>query len=264
MADKIAIVTGAGSGIGRATAMEFAKRGSRVCVADFSEESGKQTADLINDSYGKGRALFQKVDVRREEDVGRMIERTVEELGGLDILFNNAGIYEWYSVEDIPTDVWKDIIETNLYGVFYGTKLAIPHLKGKGGSIINTASTLGLFGSADSIAYCASKSGIIGFTKAAAVDLAKYNIRVNCVAPGSIDTSMVRRELANTGDSERALKAYNELYPAGRIGKPEEVARLVAFLASEDASFITGATHLIDGGLSAQWSESLASKIRVN
>lgn len=264
LSGRNAIVTGAGSGIGKATAIELAARGANVCVADFSEPGGKETADAINSVNGGRRAFFLKTDVRIEEQVIQLVEHTVKEFGGLDILFNNAGIYEWFSVENIPTDVWRDIIETNLYGAFFGTKHAIPHLKKRGGSIVNTSSTLGLFGSLDSVAYCASKSGVIGLTKASAIDLAKYNIRVNCIAPGSIDTPMVQRELANFGDATRARRAYNELYPVGRIGRPEEIAKLVAFLASDDASFITGSTYLIDGGLSAQWGEALEPKIRID
>lgn len=264
LSGRSAIVTGGGSGIGRATAIELASRGANVLVADFSETGGKETADTINRKIAAGRSVFQRTDVRDEEQVRHLVEQAVKTFGRLDVLFNNAGIYEWFSVENITTDVWRNIIETNLYGAFYGTRQAIPYLKGKGGSIINTSSTLGLFGSLDSVAYCASKSGIIGLTKASALDLAKYGIRVNCIAPGSIDTPMVQRELSNFGDAVRARKAYYELYPAGRIGTPEEIAKLVAFLASDDASFITGATYVIDGGLSAQWSEALAPKIKTD
>lgn len=264
MIGKTAIVTGGGSGIGRAAATELALRGANVCVADCSAAGGQATADAINSDVAEGRALFHKADVKIEDQMRLLFEHTVGHFGGLDILFNNAGIYEWFSVENTTADVWRNVVETNLYGAFFGTKYAVPYLKEKGGSIINTSSTLGLFGSLDSVAYCASKSGIIGLTKASAIDLAKYGIRVNCIAPGSIDTPMVQRELSNFGDAARARRAYNELYPVGRIGKPEEVAKLVAFLASDDASFITGATYLVDGGLSAQWSEALEPKIRVD
>lgn len=264
LSGRNAIVTGAGSGIGRATAIELAARGANVCVADFSETGGKETAKTIDSLNSGHRAFFQRTDVRNEDQVVKLVEQTVKEFGGVDILFNNAGIYEWFSVENIPTDVWRNIMETNLYGAFYGTKHAIPYMKKRGGSIVNTSSTLGLFGSLDSVAYCASKSGVIGLTKASAIDLAKYGIRVNCIAPGSIDTPMVQRELANFGDASKARRAYNELYPVGRIGKPEEIAKLVAFLSSDDASFITGGTYLIDGGLSAQWGEALEPKIRVD
>lgn len=263
LAGKTAVITGAGSGIGRATSIELARRGANICVADFSEEGGIETVETIKKKTPGCEVLFQKTDVRNEEQVKELMAQSAKEFGGFDILFNNAGIYEWFSVENIPTDVWKNIIETNLYGIFYGTKHAIPYLKSKGGSIVNTSSTLGLFGSLDSVAYCASKSGVIGLTKASALDLAKYRIRVNCIAPGSIDTPMVQRELSNFGDAEKAGKAYNELYPMGRIGKPEEIAKLVAFLASDDSSFITGSTYLIDGGLSAQWGEALEPKIKV-
>ena len=140
---RTAIVTGAGSGIGRATATELADRGANVCVADFAETGGRETSESINEHSIGGRTIFQKTDVRDEEQVRKLIEKTVEEFGGLDIVFNNAGIYEWFSVENIPTDVWRNIIETNLYGAFFGTKHAVPHLKKRGGSIVNTSSTLG-------------------------------------------------------------------------------------------------------------------------
>jgi NAD(P)-dependent dehydrogenase (short-subunit alcohol dehydrogenase family) len=260
---KVAIVTGAGSGIGRATANLFAKEGAFVCVADISEENGKKTVNAISQVHGAKSAFFVKTDVGTEENVRNMIESTVNQFGKLDIIFNNAGMYEWNSVENIPTEEWDRIIAVNLRGAFLGTRYAVPHLKKTRGVIVNTSSSLGVAGATESAAYCASKHGIVGLTKASALDLAKYGIRVNCICPGSIDTAMQAKEFERASDPSKMRKAYDEIYPVGRIGKPEEVAQLVLFLAGDRSSFITGTAHLIDGGLFAQWGESLASKIAV-
>lgn len=260
---KVAIITGAGSGIGRATALEMARNGASVCVADISDEKGKETVEMISDQFPGVMADFFRVDVSSEDEVKEMISYTVEKFGKIDILFNNAGIYEWFSIDDISTETWNRILNTNLGGAFNCTKNAIPHLIKSRGVIVNTSSALGLVGSTESVAYCASKSAIIGLTKAAALDLAKYGIRVNCIAPGSVETSMIERDFAHFGDSDMARKAYNAIYPMGRIAQPEEIARLVVFLASDAASFITGATHVIDGGLTSLWHEALAPKVKV-
>lgn len=261
---KVAIVTGAGSGIGRATALEMASNGARVCLADISEELGKATAKMIEDTVKGSEVEFFKVDVSVEEDVRKLISFTMVRFEKIDILFNNAGIYEWFSIENVTTESWEKTIRTNLGGVFNCTKNAVPYLKKTRGVIINTSSALGLQGSTESVAYCASKGGIIAFTKAAAMDLAPHGVRVNCIAPGSVETSMIQRDFEHFGDAELARKAYNELYPLGRIGKPEEIARLVVFLASENSSFITGAVHVIDGGISSQWAEGLAMRIKTD
>ena len=270
--DKVAIVTGAGSGIGRATALEFASRGLKLCLADISTRGLKETIEKIEKAKkhkqvsGKKKDrpesdLTIEVDVSNEQDVKRMIQSAVKRFGRLDILFNNAGIYEWTSVDITPTDIWDRIIAVNLRGAFLGTKIASPFLKKTGGVIVNTSSSLGFAGVPESAAYCASKGGIIGLTKASALDLAKYGIRVNCICPGSIDTAMQAREFARSGRPKEMRKAYSKIYPLGRIGKPEEVAKLVAFLSSDDASFMTGNAILIDGGVFAQWGESLAPYI---
>jgi len=260
---KVAIVTGSGSGIGRATALLFASEGARVLIADISEEGGNKTREIISQKFGADRSSFTKTDVGSEDDVKNMIKSAVRAFGKLDIIFNNAGIYEWTSVEKTPTEIWDHIITVNLRGAFLGTKYSVPHLKKTHGVIVNTSSSLGVAGALESAAYCSSKHGIIGLTKASALDLAQYKIRVNCICPGSIDTSMQAREFGRTGDPKKARKAYDKIYPMGRIGKPEEVAQLVLFLASDMSSFITGTPFLIDGGLFAQWGESLASKIAV-
>ncbi len=260
---KVAIVTGAGSGIGRATALLFAAEGANVLIADISEEGGKKTEKMISQKFGTERSSFTKTDVSREDEVKNLIDSAAERFGKLDVLFSNAGIYEWTAVEDTPTEIWDRIIAVNLRGAFLGTKYAVPHLKKTRGVIVNTSSSLGVAGALESAAYSASKHGVIGLTKASALDLAPYHIRVNCICPGSIDTSMQAREFGRTKDPEKTRKAYDKIYPMGRIGKPEEVAELVLFLATDRSSFITGTPFLIDGGLFAQWGESLASKIDV-
>jgi meso-butanediol dehydrogenase/(S,S)-butanediol dehydrogenase/diacetyl reductase len=261
--DKVAIVTGAGSGIGRATAILFAGEGAKVLAADISENGASNTAEEISQKFGKDRSAFVRADVSKEEDVKNMVDSTVERFGKLDVIFNNAGIYEWTSVEETPTEIWDRIISVNLRGPFLGTKYAVPHLKKTRGVIVNTSSSLGVAGALESAAYAASKHGVIGLTKASALDLARYQIRVNCICPGSIDTSMQAREFARTPDPARTRKAYDKIYPLGRIGKAEEVAQLVLFLATDRSSFITGTPFLIDGGVFAQWAESLASKIAI-
>jgi meso-butanediol dehydrogenase / (S,S)-butanediol dehydrogenase / diacetyl reductase len=260
---KVAIVTGAGSGIGRATSLLFAGEGAKVLVADLSEEGGTKTTETINQKFGSDTAAFVRTDVAVENDIKRMVETAVSKFGKLDVIFSNAGIYEWTSVEETPTEIWDRIIAVNLRGAFLGTKYASPYLKKTRGVIVNTSSSLGVAGALESAAYSASKHGVIGLTKASALDLAPYQIRVNCICPGSIDTSMQAREFNRTADPALMRKAYDKIYPLGRIGRPEEVAQLVLFLATDRSSFITGTPFLIDGGVFAQWAESLASKIAV-
>jgi NAD(P)-dependent dehydrogenase (short-subunit alcohol dehydrogenase family) len=261
--DKVTIVTGAGSGIGRATALLFAQEGASVLVADISQDNGNKTVDLISQKFGKDRSSFVRADVANEDDVRNVIDAVVEKFGKLDVIFNNAGIYEWTSVEETPTEIWDRIIAVNLRGAFLGTKYSVPHLKKTHGVIVNTSSSLGVAGALESAAYAASKHGVIGLTKASALDLAQYQIRVNCICPGSVDTAMQAKEFARAPDPDKARKAYNKIYPLGRIGRPDEVADLVLFLATDRSSFITGTPFLIDGGVFAQWAESLASKIAV-
>ena len=262
LSGKVSIITGAASGIGRAVAVELAKQGARVCLVDLNESGLRETASIVKDFDGK-LPLQYVVDVSAESKVEELISSVSEKFGRIDIIFNNAGISGWKSIESVTTDEYKKVIEVNLNSQFYVIKHSIQYLKQTKGAIVNTSSTLGLFGAKNSLAYCVSKSAVIGLTKATAIDLAPYGIRVNCIAPGSIDTNMVREELSQLPNPERGRKAYDQMYPLGRIGKPEEVAKLVLFLASPDSSFITGATFVIDGGLGSLWPESLASRMSV-
>src|SRR3990170_2762395 len=246
---KVAIVTGAASGIGRATADLFAAEGAKVVAADWTWAQGKEVVEAIK-SNGRD-AVFASVDVSRPEDVQAMVRTAVDRYGGLDVIFNNAGVEgEQAITADCSLENWDRVININLKGVFLGMKYAIPEmLKRGGGSIINNASVAGLVGFRGIPAYCASKGGVIQLTRAAALEYADQGIRVNCLCPGVIDTPMVERF---THDNPDALAQLKQLEPVGRLGRPQEVAELALFLASDRSSFITGAIIPVDGGLVAR------------
>lgn len=239
--NKVAIITGGSSGIGKATALLFAKEGAQVVIAGIDETKGKEAVKEIGDS-----AIFVKCDVTNSNDVKKMIDKTVKTFGKIDILFNNAGVYqEDKYVHELPEELWDEIIDTNLKGVFLCSKYAIQIMKKKGGAIINNASSLGLVAEAESPAYCASKAAVIHLTKVMALEYARDGIRVNCVCPGPIDTPMFRKSFKNKKEAENYIKNRTI---TGRIGKPEEVAKVVMFLAADDASFVTGSAYSVDGG----------------
>jgi len=246
---KSAIVTGAASGIGRATALLFAQEGASVLVADRDDAQGPAVAAEIE--AAGGRAKFVKVDVSRPEDVQAMVRAAVDAFGKLDVIFNNAGIEGEMNkpTADCTLENWTRVIGINLTGVFLGMKYAIPEmLKSGSGSIINNASVAGLVGFAGIPAYCAAKGGVVQLTKCAAMEYAKQNIRVNVICPGVIWTPMVERA---TGGTAEGREAFTALEPVGRLGTPEEIARMALFLASEDSSFCTGAPFIVDGGFVA-------------
>jgi len=245
---KVAIVTGAASGIGRAAALLFAEEGAKVIVADWDEAKGEQVAREVEGKGGE--AKFVKVDVSRAEDVQTMVNTAVESYGRLDVLFNNAGVEgEQAPTADCTLENFDRVIAVNLRGVFLGMKYGIAAmLKTGGGSIINNASVAGLVGFAGIPAYSASKGGIIQLTKTAALEYAKQNVRANAICPGVIWTPMVERFTSAGEEVRRALEGKE---PVGRFGTAEEVARLALFLASEDSSFCTGAPFVVDGGFVA-------------
>ncbi|WP_312471492.1 glucose 1-dehydrogenase [Neobacillus sp.] len=241
---KTAIVTGGGSGIGRATAIRFAEEGANVVVADVDSNAGEETLSLI-EVLG-GRAIFVKTDVSESGQMKNLIHVTTNTFGTLNIMFNNAGISnsEVRSV-DLAEEEWDRVIDINLKGVFLGIKYAIPEIvKAGGGAIINTSSLLGLKGQKYMSAYNASKAGVVVLTQNAALEYGKYNIRVNAIAPGVIDTKIIDLWKQN----ERKWPIISRANALGRIGTPNEVANAVLFLASDEASFITGATLSVDGG----------------
>lgn len=243
--NKVAIVTGAASGIGKETAMLFAREGAKVVVSDIDVDAGKAVVEEIEKRDGE--AIFVKTDSSSETDNKKLVQTAVEKFGILDVAVNNAGIGgPLAKTADYPVDGWKKVIDINLSGVFYGMKYQIPAMK-NGGSIINVASILGQVGSANSPAYVAAKHGVVGLTKTAAIEYAKEDIRINAVGPGYIKTPLVENAL----DSD-ALKALAGLHPIGRLGKAIEVAELFLWLASGKASFVTGSYYAVDGGYLAQ------------
>ncbi len=248
---KVAIVTGAGQGIGRATAVEFAREGAQVAVANRTVSKGEETAQLARAAGGE--AIFVATDVSRAEDVRRLIDTTVIKFGGLDVLFNNAGIGCGKFVADMTEEEWDRVIDTNLKGHFLCAKYAIPHLKARGrGMIINMGSVLGPTALPGASAYCATKAAIEGLTRALALELARDHIRVNTLAPGSVDTAMLWEGVSPEQLAE-ARRQVTEAQPVGYIGTPEQVARAAVWLASNEVDFMTGATLLVDGGILARF-----------
>jgi NAD(P)-dependent dehydrogenase (short-subunit alcohol dehydrogenase family) len=245
--DKVVLVTGGTSGIGRATALGFAREGARVAVVGRNPERGQRVVDEIEATGG--RAVFLACDVRVAEDCRRTVEETLRILGGLDVLFNNAGVYYANSVVDCTEEEWDDTVDISLKGAFLMSKYALPHMIEQGhGSIVNMASGWGLVGGNKAAAYCAAKGGVVLLTKAMAVDHSAQGIRVNCVCPGDVDTPMLVDDAQRRGMAWTDYMAEAANRPMHRVGQPEEVAHAVFFLASDEASFITGAALAVDGG----------------
>jgi NAD(P)-dependent dehydrogenase (short-subunit alcohol dehydrogenase family) len=248
VAGKVALVTGGGSGIGRASALTFAREGAKVVVADVAVEGGEETVRLIQQHGGE--AVFVKADVARAAEVEALVARAVQTYGRLDCAHNNAGIEGAAATTvDYAEDAWERVIAINLKGVWLCMKYEIPPiLKQGGGAIVNTASTAGLVGYRGGSAYVASKHGVVGLTKTAALEYAKAGVRVNAVCPGAIDTPMMGRL---TGHRPQRAERMAAAEPVGRMGRPEEIAEAVVWLCSEAASFVTGHAMAVDGGITA-------------
>ena len=249
LADKVALVTGAASGIGRAAALAFAREGARVVLADVDVQCGEETAQLVTKSGGE--AAFLKADVSSSADVENVVSVATQTYGRLDFGFNNAGVLgSGASMIDFTEDDWDDVMGVNLKGVWLCMKYEIPAMmQSGGGAIVNVSSVAGLVGSQHSPAYAASKHGVVGLTKTAALQYAPHDIRVNCVCPAAVFSPMLETLVTrNPQVGDRLLASQ----PNGRFASPEEVAEVVVWLCSDAASFVTGAALPVDGGYTAQ------------
>jgi meso-butanediol dehydrogenase / (S,S)-butanediol dehydrogenase / diacetyl reductase len=246
--NKATVITGGGSGIGEATARLFAAEGARVVIADIDENNGKRVAGEIGAA-----ALFRKTDVSDPAQVEALVKSTVERFGRLDVLFNNAFATRMGPVGQLSIEDWHQTISVTLSGVFYGMRFALPQMVAQGGGVIvNTASISGLFGDYGAGAYNAAKAGVVNLTRSAAIEYARKKIRINAVCPGMIETPAVLNGLIRQArDPERMRKANEEVHPMGRMGQPEEIAKVVLFLACDDSSFMTGSMVVADGGVTA-------------
>lgn len=246
--EAVAIVTGGGSGIGKATAEVFAEKGTAVVVADWNKESGAATVEGIRRKGGK--AAFCCADVSKPSDVENLVRTAVGQYGKLHILVNNAAIQILSRLVETTPEDWDRLHSVNLKGVFLGCKYAIPAMiRSGGGAIVNIASILGFKGDPDLAAYCAAKGGVIALTKAAALSYGPDGIRINCICPGDVDTPMVQDYFNKDPDPQALRQKTYQYYALRRIATPQEIGRVAAFLASDDSAFMTGASVVVDGGL---------------
>jgi NAD(P)-dependent dehydrogenase (short-subunit alcohol dehydrogenase family) len=246
--EKTAIVTGGGSGIGRAIALACAREGARVAVSDVDEDGGEETLRLIAESNPDAETLFVRADAGSVEENERLVEKTVERFGALHVACNNAGIAgELKPIGELGVDAWDRVVRINLSGVFYAMRAQIPRLlEAGGGAIVNIASILGQVGTAGASGYVAAKHGVVGLTQTAALEYSAKGLRVNAVGPGYIETPLLEAL------PEEDRKGLVDLHPIGRLGRSEEVAELVVWLSSEKASFVSGAYYPVDGAYLAQ------------
>lgn len=249
---RVCVVTGSAQGMGRASAIEMAREGGKVIVADINAEKGQETVDLIESEGGTAR--FISVNLRDSVSIKALMDGAAEAFGGIDVVHANAAIHETdltpnTSIEEIEEEIWDTVNDINLKAVWLCTKFAFPYLKqSKSPSIVNVASTGSVVSYPMAGAYCATKGGVVMLTKASATDLAKYNIRVNCYCPAAIRTPMLQKYIEAADDPSAVETALRGAHLLPRLGEPEEVAKLAVFLACDDSSFVTGASYLIDGG----------------
>jgi NAD(P)-dependent dehydrogenase (short-subunit alcohol dehydrogenase family) len=247
LSGKVALITGAASGIGRATALLFAREGAAVALADVIADAGQRVRDEITQSGGH--AFFERGDVAQAADCQRLVARTIREFGRIDILFNNAGIIRRATVLDLSEEDWDRVMTVNVKSIYLLSREVIPRMqKTGGGIIINTASGWGLAGGAKAAVYCASKGAVVLLTKAMAIDHGPQKIRINCICPGDTDTSMLREEARQLGEENEGFLAESAKRPLGRVGTSEEIAQAVLYLASDASSFVTGTALVVDGG----------------
>ncbi|MGD0228586.1 MAG: glucose 1-dehydrogenase [Terriglobia bacterium] len=244
--DRVAVITGAGSGIGRASALEFAREGARVVVADINAAGAEETVKQI--AAGGGQALAAPTDVADPAAVQRLVETTLQAYSEVHVVFSNAAIQVNKTVEDTTVEEWNREMAVNVGGIFLCAKFFMPHLRRTKGCIVNMASVNGFFVEPMCAGYCATKGAIIALTKAMAIDHGKEGIRVNCICPGYIDAGLAWGYFEAQPDPAAARTAAGKLHALWRIGKPEEVGRVAVFLASDDASFMTGSVVVVDGG----------------
>ncbi|HKM91196.1 MAG TPA: SDR family NAD(P)-dependent oxidoreductase [Candidatus Acidoferrales bacterium] len=247
LADRVALITGATSGIGRATALLFAREGASVALTGRNEERGRAVVEEICGAGGQ--AMFCRSDVCREADCRRAVDETIAAYGRLDVLFNNAGVFSPNTAAECTEEEWDAQVDTSLKGAFLMSKHALPHMIRRGrGSIIHNSSGWGIVGGDRAVAYCAAKGGLILLAKAMAIDHGRQGIRVNCICPGDVDTPMLPEDARLRGmDWQKYLEGCANR-PMGRIGTVDEIAAAVLFLASDDSSFMTGAALVVDGG----------------
>jgi len=241
--NKTAIITGAANGIGLAAARLFSEEGAAVVLADIDDENGQAAAEEINQRHGK--AHFVKTDVASETEVRQLVQETITHFGDLDIMYNNAGFEEYYKLHELPAESWDRQVDINLRGCYLGCKFALEHfMKQKSGTILNTSSIAGVLPSRDRAAYNAAKGGIILLTKNIALEYGDYNVRANAICPGVVRTRMI-----GIRDDSELKEIGKKASVLNRVGEPEDIARAALFLVSDEASYITGISLLVDGGM---------------
>jgi meso-butanediol dehydrogenase / (S,S)-butanediol dehydrogenase / diacetyl reductase len=251
LSGRVAIVTGGTSGIGRDASLLFAREGAKVAIGARNERAGETVVEAIKHD-GRGEALFVKADVAKPGDVERLVARAVDAFGRVDVLYGNAGVFPTATAPETSVETWRECIDVNLGGQFFLAKYGIPALvASNGGVIIFTASELGTVGISEGTAYCAAKGGVINMTRAVAIDCAKHGIRVNCLAPGPVETPLLRNWISASPDPADTEEAQTKPVLLKRFGRPEEIAEVALFLASDASSFMTGSVVVVDGGATA-------------